>query len=121
MKSLGIKFLVLLGALGLFFSLAFAEEIRYDNPEIRDPFVPLKNPQAEGDAGLQDALAVEGIVYDPRAGSYAVIGGEIYKEGEEFQGTKIVRIMPDRVVFYQENEEVVSWLREEGVNEKKEV
>ena len=119
MKSLGIKFWFLLGVLGLFFSLAFAEETRYDKQEIRDPFVPLRSPQTEGDAGLQDTLAVEGIVYDPRGGSYAVIGGEIYKEGEEFQGTKIVRIMPDRVVFYQENEEVVSWLREEVVNEKK--
>lgn len=120
MRGFGVKLLVLWAGLGLLFSVAFAGEIRYDSSQIRDPFIPLRISQADGEGLGQNGLTVEGIVFDPRGSSYAVIGGEIYKEGEELKGTKIVKIMPDRVIFFQGNEEVTSWIREEVVHEKKE-
>ena len=97
------------------FSLALAEEMSYDTASQRDPFVPLIGPGAmRSDAG-RDAFAVEGIIFDPNGGSYAVIAGEIYREGEEISGSKVVKIMPDRVVFLQKKKELVIWLREEIV------
>ena len=99
----------------LFFSIADAEEIRYDKAHRRDPFIPLKGGIEVGGAG---EWAIEGIVYDPKGGSYAVIHGEIYREGDEIEGSKVVRIFPDRVILLQESQEVVAWLREEVIAKK---
>ncbi len=115
MGKLGYIYLVL--GCSIIFSIAEAEEIRYDKGARRDPFVAPMDVEAmrAGSTG-HDALSVEGIVFDPKGSSYAVIGGEIYREGESVQGSKILRILPDRVIFFQENEEIVIWLRQEIVN-----
>ena len=62
--------------------------------------------------------SVEGIVFDPWGGSYAVIRGDIYREGDEIEGSKLVRIFPDRVILLQESREVIAWLREEIMTKK---
>ena len=103
------------GFLGLIFSLAQAGEIRYDKSNRRDPFQPLIGPHAfhgGGDRG-KEGFPLEGIVFDPKKGSYAVIGGAIYREGESVEESKLVKVLPDRVVLLQESDEVVIWLREE--------
>lgn len=110
-------FLLFLISFLVIFSIAEAEEIRYDNRGRRDPFVPLTGLDAMRGEGQGDSLSVEGIIYDPQGISYAVIGGEAYKEGEEVEGVKLVRVLPDRVVFLQGSQEVVNWLREEIVEE----
>ena len=104
------------GALTIF-SVAVADEIRYDTAGRRDPFVPLVGPnafQANERVGA-DELVVEGVVYDPKGGSYAIVASEIFREGESVGGVKVVKILPDRVVFLQETKEIVVWLREEVV------
>lgn len=63
--------------------------------------------------------AVEGIVFDPRGGSYAVIDGEIYREGDGVHGAKLIKIFSDRVILLEESEEIVIWLRQEMLQEKK--
>lgn len=101
------------------FSVALAEEFRYDKGARRDPFVPVA--ASDGFAtggGLDGRSVVEGIVFDPKGGSYAVIGGEIYREGESVKDSKLIRILPDRVIFLQDNEEMVIWLREELVKKQ---
>ena len=100
----------------MIFSVAAAQEIRYDKGQRRDPFVPPINRFQETEGSRSDALSVEGIVYDPKGGSYAVVGGEIYREGESVDGTKVLKILADCVIFLQENEEVVIWLRQEMVS-----
>ncbi len=115
MRRFALSFVLLFS---MIFPIALAEEIRYDSAGRRDPFVPLTGLEALRE-GRGDSLSIEGIVYDPNGSSYAVIGGEAYKEGEEIDGVKLVRILPDRVVFLQGNQEVVSWLREEIVQEEK--
>lgn len=112
------------GALGvvglcLFFSVAVADEIRYDSNGRRDPFLPLVGPGAlvSGLGSGGKGLEVSGIVFDPKGASYALIGGEIYREGESLGGVKVIGILTDRVVFLQEGEEVVIWLREEILGE----
>ena len=114
----------------LIFSLAQAEEIRYDKQNKRDPFQPLVGPHAfHGVTGKgKGIIPLEGVVFDPQKGSYAVIGGTIYREGESVEEAKLVKVLPDRIVLLQETDEVVIWLREEiveagqkkeQVNEKK--
>lgn len=104
----------------LFFSVAEAKEIRYHKGEHRDPFHPLVGPNAyRGGSGLgKKDLLVEGIMIDEKMGAYAVIDGEIYKEGETVNGAQLIKILPDRVIFHQQSEEVVIWLREEVVKKK---
>lgn len=109
------RFVLFFAVTILFFSIADAAEIGYDKANRRDPFVPLKGGIEMGGSG---EWAIEGIVYDPGGGSYAVIRGEIYREGEEIEGSKIVRIFPDRVILLQESREVTAWLREEIVTKK---
>ena len=110
-------FLLFLIVFSVIFSIAEAEEIRYDSVDRRDPFVPLMGLETLQSGAQGDSLSIEGIIYDPNGGSYAVIGGEAYQEGEDVGGVKLARILPDRVIFLQGNQEVVSWLREEIVPE----
>ena len=115
MRKTALFFVVIFS---LIFPIALAKEIRYDSAGRRDPFVPLTGFEAFSE-GHGDSLSVEGIIYDPNGSSYAVIGGEAYKEGQEIEGVKLIRIFPDRVIFLQDNQEVVNWLREEIVQEEK--
>ena len=104
----------------LFFSIAEAKEIRYHKADRRDPFHTLVGPHAyRGRGGIdKEDLVVEGIMVDEKKGSYAVIGGEIYKEGETVDGAQVIKIFSDRVIFNQQSEEVVIWLREEVLKKK---
>lgn len=98
----------------LFFSIAYAGEIRYDKANRQDPFQPLMGPHAlRGEWDGKDAFPVEGIVFDPQEGSYAVIGGEIYREGDSVNEAQLIKILPDRVILNQQSKEIVIWLREE--------
>lgn len=99
----------------LIFSVAEAEQIRYDKGNRRDPFEPLIGVAGvRGGIGLgKEAFLLEGLVYDPKKGSYAVIGGEIYREGESVNGAELMEVLPDRAVLLQESSEIVIWLHEE--------
>lgn len=102
----------------IIFSVAEAEEIRYDKGNRRDPFLPVRGSSI-GVSTTREGLTVEGIVFDPKGSSYALIGGQVYREGESLENAKIVKIMPDRVILLQDSEQVVLWLREEALTEKK--
>lgn len=110
-----ILWISLLGCVCLIFSVAWADEIRYDKANRRDPFVPLVGPHALHGRGVMGngGFHIEGIIFDPSGGSVALMAGEIVREGDEIQGAKLVRILPDRVVFLQEGEETIVWLRDE--------
>lgn len=118
MRKRGIVFLVVAVACALFFSVARAEEIRYDKGKYRDPFIA-SNAEGSYAQGFGEGVPVEGIIYDPEKGSYALIGGEIYREGESVGGTQLVKIFPDRVVLLQNSEELVIWIHEENLEESK--
>lgn len=105
----------LLIACGTIFPIARADEIRYDKGARRDPFLSLVGPNSgQGQQGWgKGEAAIEGIVYDPKGGSYVIINGEIYREGDNANGANVVRVFPDRVILNQESEQLVMWLREE--------
>lgn len=107
----------LVGLLGsvLIISIAEAGEIRYDSADRRDPFRPLAGPHALQKGGGKDGFAIEGIVFDQKKGSYAVVGGEIYREGDSLKGAQLIKILPDRIIINQQSEEITIWLREEIV------
>ena len=106
-------FLIFLLVFASIFSIARADEIRYDRGQRRDPFTPLNGSAFLGNGSSGTGLAIEGIVYDPRKSSYVIIGGKIYREGETVDEAKVIKIFPDRVLFLQQGEETVIWLREE--------
>ena len=93
-----------------------AEEIKYESGARRDPFIPLIT--AEGNLlaakGKQTGdFKVEGIIFDPREGSYALINGKFYKQGDHIDNANVITIFRDRVVLSVNDQEKVLWLREE--------
>ena len=122
-KQIGFWVGFVAASLCFIFSLAEAQEIRYDRGNKRDPFQPLIGPHAfRGGAGVsKETFPLEGIVYDPQKGSYVLIGGSIYREGESIEGAKLIKVFPDRVILLQESDQIVVWLREEILesNQKK--
>lgn len=101
--------------LGFIFSIAEADEIRYDSGGRRDPFLSVTGPDSTGGTG--DGLMVEGIVFDPGGSSYALINGQIYREGENLESAQLFRILSDRVILLENSEEVVIWLRQEVLDD----
>lgn len=96
-----------------------ADEIRYDSGGRRDPFIPLVGPGGVVKYGFKSAgqFKVEGIIYDPVEGSYALINGEFLKEGDPVGNAQLISILKDRVVLSVNKDEQVLWLREEVVEE----
>lgn len=103
----------------LCFSGLWAEEIRYDSGGRRDPFIPLVGPGGIVKYGFKAAgqFKVEGIIFDPIEGSYALINGEFIKEGDSIGNAQLISILKDRVVLSVNKDEQVVWLREEIVEE----
>ena len=93
------------------FSLAFAEEFRYDSHGKRDPFV---SPQdgVGGRLGFGE-LQLEGVVVDPKGDSYAIVNNEIIREGQSLQGFLLKKIESTKVLFEKEGEDFEVLLRED--------
>ncbi len=73
----------------------------------RDPFRPLITPagylinlEAESDA----ALRLEGIMFDPRGDSIAIINGELLRVGESLGESVVVAIEAEKVTVMRDNE-----------------
>ena len=93
-------------AFGTIFVLAgrLAAEPVYDSHGKRDPFVPLVTSTSREPSGLlgveqlEDVL-LEGVVYDKKNGSVAVLNGFVLKEGEEMGNVKVLQIKPEGVLL----------------------
>jgi hypothetical protein len=110
--------LLVIGILGLFCHLSFAqEEFTYDAKNKRDPFIPLvtadgrilKLDQEETVSGL----SLEGIIYDKNGLSYAIVNGEIVKIGDKIGGYQVLRIEEKRVIFIKEGQPTQVELKKE--------
>ena len=117
---------ILFSAFGMIFPSAkvvAAESDLYNPQGKRDPFVPLVSltmRETSGLVGIEniDDVTVEGVVFDEKKGSIAVINGSILKEGEEFGSLKVLRIKPDGVLFLLNGNETFKPLYKEEVKGK---
>lgn len=105
MKALRLFSALLAGGL-LACGAAAPASAEYQPKGKRDPFVPLLTSDGQrihppgsddGREGGLGSLVLQGILFDPKADSYAVISGQVVREKEEIEGVKVVRIEPDSV------------------------
>ncbi len=96
------------------FSLAFAEEFRYDSHGRRDPFVSPAEAFAVGSHQIgHGELRLEGVIIDQEGGSYAIVNSQIVKEGELFEGFLLKKIEPNRAFFEKGGEKFDVVLRQD--------
>lgn len=108
---------------GLSFLLQADEKFKYDSKDKRDPFIPLIGPAGEyltPSIGLKSIgdMRLEGIVWDPQGESYAIINGEIVKEGDYLGGVLVSKINSKEVRILLEGQEFALLLIEEEGGEK---
>ena len=96
----------------------YSAEVVYESGGRRDPFIPLVSAKGGltngGEKKSANDYRVEGIVFDPREGSFALINGKFYKKGDQIDRAQLVGIAKDKVILSINNEEKVVWLREEA-------
>ena len=83
-------------------------QAEYNSKGKRDPFVPLLTSEGqriqppgfdEEVAGGIEGVSLQGIVFDPKAESYAILNGKVVREKEEVDGMEVVRIESDAVTL----------------------
>ena len=110
----------------LFLSVAYCfcahSQVSYNPKNERDPFVPLVTDERVSALGLEyvetiDDLRLEGIIFDPSAGSMAILNGEVVREGDSLYNLKILNISGSSVVLTVYDIEYTVSLAEEGGGE----
>jgi type II secretory pathway component PulC len=98
---------------------AFAEEqFTYDSKGKRNPFIPLLTSDGrlinlDKEAPKGD-LIVEGIIFDKKGRSYAIVNGEVVGIGDAVAGYEILKIENDKVVFIKESKITEIKVNKEG-------
>ena len=85
------------------FSVAFAQEFRYDSHGQRDPFLPPAQGTVET-IKTREEIHLEGIVFDPNQGSVAIVNGQMIKEGDSVAGLLLVKLEENKAVFERDGE-----------------
>lgn len=93
-------------------------EFIYDTHEKRNPFLALVSAEGrilapQASKKRNGEIYVEGIVYDPRGASYAVINGEVVKAGETAGDYQLIRIEPQKIILIKEGKESEIELKKE--------
>lgn len=97
-----------------------AEEIRYDSGSRRDPFIALVGPEGVIKQSFNSSgLNLEGVIYDPKSGSLALINGQFYRQGDHVEQAILTRIQKDRVTLTKDEEQKILMLRDENEEEGK--
>ncbi len=82
---------------------AASEEFMYNAKDRRDPFIPLigegVNVKSDKPSISIDSLKLEGVVVDPKQGSFIMVDGEVYGVGELVGPYKVEKIEENRVVL----------------------
>lgn len=100
----------------LFVSSVTAEEYVYKIQGKRDPFVPLISPSGyllNLEPQDDSTLRLEGVMFDPKGDSVAIINGELVRVGETIGDAVLSNIEPDKVTVIKNNEKVEIELRRE--------
>ena len=100
--------LVLAFCLLLFKCCDAQEDFVYDSQGKRNPFIPLitsggKLLKLDADKS-ENNLLLEGIIYDQKGISYAIVNGEVIKTGDSILGYQVLKIENNKVLFIKEGE-----------------
>ncbi len=88
----------------------------YKGQSKRDPFVPLITPAGylvNLEPEKNPSLNLEGIMYDPKGDSIAIINGELVRVGDTIGDAVLASIEPAKVTIIQNNQRVELELRRE--------
>ena len=119
MKQRGKPSVLLVSAVALYlgvayFSLAFADEFRYDSHDQRDPFTAPGEEIAAGGQVGHSQLRLEGVVVDEKGTSYVIVNSEIVRQGDTFQGFLLKKVEPNQATFEKEGEHFEVLLRQDN-------
>jgi len=104
-------------------TFSFGQAIfKYDPHGKRDPFIPLIDRDGNllpeiRPAGSTVEINLEGILWDQRGESYAIISGTVLREGDYFGDYKVINIERKRVILTRAGEEITINLSEEEEEE----
>lgn len=93
------------------FYLFGQEAFKYDPHGKRDPFFPLVDKDGNllpeiRPVGSAVELNLEGILWDNKGDSYAIISGTVLRVGDVLGDYKIIKIEPRRVILSRGAEEI---------------
>lgn len=90
----------------------------YDSKGRRDPFLPLVSKEGyiinRETEILASDMNLEGIIYDPRGKSLAIINGTVLKIGDTIGNYSIIEIEKNKVTLSWGNEKIILELKQEG-------
>lgn len=96
----------------------------YESKGKRNPFVPLLLPDGQritpppdgegaGPLGL-GSVSLQGVIYDPSGDSTVILSGRLLREGEEWEGIRILKIEANAVTIWKDGETHQLTVREPG-------
>lgn len=114
------KTLIIVGLLLFSIGLMAAEEKEttfvYDSKGRRDPFLPLVSSEGYliNTEPFSDAseVKVEGIIYDPKGTSFAILNTQVVKAGEKVGAFEVLKIEKNRVILLKNTEKFNIYLEE---------
>jgi len=103
------------------YSFAQDEDFIYDAKGKRNPFIALVTPdgqllQLEKNEVTGD-LALEGIIYDERGLSYAIVNTKVVKIGDTVDNYQVLKIEKNKVIFIRDGQSLEVELKKEEYNE----
>ncbi|HQP91786.1 MAG TPA: hypothetical protein PLU24_03845 [Candidatus Omnitrophota bacterium] len=111
------KHIVLTILIVISFSAAVcAEEYVYKYQGKRDPFMALITPAGyllNLEPTDEKKLNLEGIMYDPKGDSMAIVNGELIRVGDNVGTAIVTDIKPNKLIVLQDNEKIEVELRRE--------
>jgi hypothetical protein len=103
-------------AVNLIYAQTQSESFVYDSKGKRDPFLSLVSPEGFllklSSSSETSELSVEGIIYDPRGKSYAIINSEVVKPGDAIGKYELISIEKNKVVLIKDTEKIEIELKE---------
>ena len=98
-----------------------AEGLKYDGKGRRDPFTPLVTsegrilPGAKSDNVETGSIALEGIIWDEKGKSIAIINGKLVSEKDLVLGMRILKINKDNILINKDGKAVkINLIKKKG-------
>ncbi|MFH1655606.1 MAG: hypothetical protein ABH954_03240 [Candidatus Omnitrophota bacterium] len=117
------KIIIIVGVVFILISVNFvyaqeqADNFVYDSKGKRDPFLSLVSPEGYlikiEPFSETSEINIEGIIYDPRGSSYAIINSEVVKPGDVIGRFEIIGIERNKVILIKDSEKIEIELKEE--------